>query len=482
MPRFSIRQYLSLATVTAVTTLLGGCGGGTPSAPPAQQAATYGNATATQIDHYVTAQMQRQHLPGLSLVIAQDGVPLYQHGYGLADVDGGRPVTPQTVFRIGSVTKQFTASAIVLLQQDGKLRLDQTLAHYFPTAPAPWQAITIGQLLHHTAGLRRDFQQELADVYDPGHAYTADELVSLTGSLPMVAAPGRLHSYSNLGYFLLGLLVERVSGQSYGDFLRTRLFGPLDMGTAGLISNAPDGTRAYGYHWDNGRYVHEDTVYPGDAGGAGGLQMSAPDLARWDAALYRDSPLTAASRAQLWQPAVLNDGSTVPYGLGWELDTINGHPYSWHNGKVAGFHSQFARYTDSGLSVIVFCNNEDGMPERIAAGIAALVNPALDWQLAADPQPAVGALARSVVDDLLQGRFTAQRYTAAEATRLQQGSYQAYVDYAARLGALKAFGYVDSADIAGVRTYRYLLRTADDEVQLWLQLDGTGKISLLAFN
>lgn len=477
-----IKQCL---TAAILATALCACGSNEKSTPPTDVTAAttvISSATLADIDSYVQAQMATQRIPGLTLLVASNGTPILQKGYGLANIELKQAATSDTIYHIGSVTKQFAAAGIMLLVQDGKLSLDQHIAQLFPTAPPGWKDITVRQLLQHTAGFPRDYQDALASQYDPQHHYTLDELISLMGTIPLVTAPGAAHSYSNLGYFLVGMVIEKVSGQPYFDFLQRRIFTPLGMSTAALVTAPPaPGTEASGYIWDNG-WQPENALFPGDDDAAGGLRMSAPDLAKWDAALYGERILTSQSRAAMWAPAVLNDGSSAQYGMGWVPDAINGHPYVWHNGHVQGFHTQFERHYREGLTVIVFSNQGDALPERISAGVVARINPVLAWQIRPDPQPQVGALARSLVNDVLANTFHPERYTAAEAARLAGGAFDAYASVAASFGPLEQFGLVDSRTDNGVTTYRYLLKSHDDSALLLLQLDAAGKVSAMYFN
>jgi CubicO group peptidase (beta-lactamase class C family) len=318
----------------------------------------------------------------------------------------------------------------------------------------------------------------LTSQYDPSRRYTLDERVALLGQIALESTPGAVENYSNTGYYLLGLLIERVSGQSYFDFLQSRIFLPLGMRSAGLVTTTPPDMAA-GYLWDDGKLLRADMLFATEEGGYGGLQMTASDLAKWDAALDTEQYLSKRSRDLMWTPAVLNDGSTAPYGFGWALDSINGHPFVWHNGQVPGFHSQYERHTSDGLSVIVLTNQTDGAPEKIAAAITAMVNPALDWQIVADPRPQVGALARGVVDDIVAGTFHAERYTAAAAADLNAGLYQAYIEAARGAGAVEQVGLIDSSVVDGVSSYRYRVKTRYDAVMMVFQLDANGRISLL---
>lgn len=367
-----LKRILPLAALTA---FLSGCGGGGNAAAPSD---TLRADTVARVDDFISTQMREQHIPGLSLLINHNGKTVLVKGYGMADMATAMPVHAQTIFRIGSVSKQFAAAAVMLLVQDGRLNLDQRFAHYFPVAPPAWQDITIRQLLHHTAGLQRDFQDYLASIYDPNHNYTADELVQLMGAIPMQSTPGSAYSYSNMGYYLIGMLIERVSGQPYAEFMRDRMFAPLDMGSAALLSApAIPGLTASGYDWRNNSWVRGDTIDPGDDGADGGLRMSVTDLGKWDLALNSDRILSNQSRAELWTSAKLNNGNSEPYGLGWVLDSVNQLPIYWHNGQVNGFHSQYVRVPTEGWSVIVLTNLSDAQAERISFAVASMLDPKL---------------------------------------------------------------------------------------------------------
>lgn len=470
------KRFLPLAALAA---LLSACGGGKSDATPSAQATAVSAATLAQIDEFVTSQMARQHVPGLTLVVTRDGLPVLEKGYGMADIASATPARAQTIYRIGSISKQFASAAVLLLAQDGKLSLDQRFAQYFPVVDPAWKDITIRQLLQHTAGLQRDFQDYLAPLYDPARTYTPDEIAQGMSSIPLQSAPGAAHSYSNIGYYMIGLLIERASGKPYADFMRERMFAPLGMDTAALLTAAPvPGQTASGYDWNGLAWVRGDAINPGDDGAEGALRMSAQDLAKWDAALNSDRILSQASRELLWTPARLNDGGTVQYGLGWVLDSVNNLPYVWHNGQVSGFHAQLERHAGQGLTVIVLCNLSDGRAEHIAAGVAERINPDLAASIVSDPQPQVAALARGAADDILSNTFHPERYTAQAAQYLGNGLFAAYASSAMGFGTIEQFGLVDSKLVDGVTTYRYLVKSRNDSALLVLQVEG-GKISAL---
>ena len=331
---------------------------------------------ARRVDAYVAAQMREQHIPGLSLGVARDGKLIKATGYGLANIELAVPVTSESIFQTGSVGKQFTATAVMMLVEAGKVRLDDTITKFFPEAPAAWRDITVRNLLTHTSGIPNygddttktgwiNFRQD----------YTEDQLVQRFATLPLDFAPGTKWSYSNTGYLLLGALIHRVSGEFYGDFLQARVFKPLGMTSTRIISEADIVRhRSAGYRLVNGEIKNQEYVSPSlNTTADGALYTNVFDLAKWDAALYTNTLLTAASFDQMWTPVRLTDGSSYPYGFGWRIGNVNGHRLLEHGGAWQGFTMHISRYVDDRLTVIVFTNlDEDhSSPDRIARGVAA---------------------------------------------------------------------------------------------------------------
>lgn len=427
--------------------------------------------------------MASGHIPGLTLVVSLDGKSALAKAYGVSNLAASTPATVSTAFRIGSITKQFTASAIMLLVQEGRIGLDDKVSRYLPTAPATWNAITIRHLLQHTSGLPRDLPPSLLAQVDGNVLPSIDGMVALAGQIPLTAQPGAVHSYSNVGYHLLGFVIEKVTGQYFADFLQQRVFAPLAMTSADVIrSTRPGGAMATGYIWDgNGHRPASDLfLTPGYIEAEGNLQMNALDLAKWDAALLTERVLTKASLAQMWTRAPLNDGTTAPYGFGWALDEINKRPYTWHDGAVEGFTSSFARHTHEGLSVIVL-DNLDGAPAtRIAAGVAAIVKPELAWVVTSDPIPAMGRLLRSFMDEIEHGSLEVdERFAPQLRAALSSEVVSSFVEYFKPWGPMLEIGYVDQAPVNGVLMARYLVRAKNDQILIGMALDANGKVSAL---
>lgn len=332
------------------------------------------DGVATKVDDYVFAEMQVQKIPGVSLAVIKNGELVLARGYGFANVEHQVRVKPETIFQSGSVGKQFTATAVMMLVEEGKLSLDDKITKYFPDVPEAWRNITIRHMLTHTSGLG-DYPPDI----DMRRDYTEDDLVQRIKGVPLAFQPGEKWSYSNLAYVMLGVLIHKVSGKFYGDFLQERVFKPLDMSTARIISEAdivPN--RAAGYRLVKGELKNQNWVSPAlNTTADGALYLTVYDMAKWDAALYTEKLLKRSSLEQMWTPVKLNDGKTYPYGFGWAVADVNGNRLIEHGGSWQGFKSQISRYVDDKLTVVVFANAAQANPAKIAHAVAALFNPAL---------------------------------------------------------------------------------------------------------
>jgi len=358
-----------------------------------------GTTLSANVDAVVRREMKDQRIPGLSLAVVRDGVVIKARGYGFANLELGTPAKPETIYQAGSITKQFTASAIMQLVEQGRIGLDDSITKYFPEAPATWKAVTIRHLLTHTSGIP-DIVDE--PEVNPPHKtkldfhrdYTEDELARGYAAQPLDFEPGTRMSYCNVGYQLLGILIHRVTGTYYGDYLREHIFAPLGMSTTTLFSSkdiVPN--RASGYEvsdglWKNLRSWQSDSVF---AGADGSLLMSALDMAKWDAALNTERILKRSSLEVMWTPVPLDDGSGSAYrgGMGWYIASAHGHRIVFHTGGTFGFYAVISRYLDDRFTVIVMTNIDERHADvlKIAGEVAENyipdtkgANPIKDWQ------------------------------------------------------------------------------------------------------
>jgi len=327
--------------------------------------------TPDAVDQFVRAEMEKHHIPGLSLLVSRDGAPIRQQGYGFSNVELQVPVKPETVFQSGSVGKQFTATAVMMLVEESRIALDDPLTKFFPDAPASWKQATVRELLNHTAGFG-----DYPKTFNFRKDYTEDEVLKIVESIPLAYAPGTKWSYANLGYATLGILIHKVTGKFYGDFLQERIFKPLDMSSARIISEAdivPN--RAAGYRLVKGELKNQEWVAPMiNTTADGSLYFSILDLAKWDAALYTEKLLKRSSLDQMWTIAKLKNGQPNPdhYGFGWFIQDKGGHKVIGHGGSWQGFKTHISRYVDDKLTVVVLINQADADPEPITDGVAQM--------------------------------------------------------------------------------------------------------------
>jgi CubicO group peptidase (beta-lactamase class C family) len=257
------------------------------------------DARADAVDDYIEKQMQLQHVPGLSLVVVRDGKVIKARGYGLSNIETKTHATPETVYQLASVTKQFTATAILLLVQDGKIGLDDPVKKYVEGTPETWGNITVRHLLIHTSGIK-DYLNELHE--GSREDTTPEKIIGLVTGLPLNFAPGEKYSYSNTGYVMLAMIVNKVSGRPYDGFLAERVFKPLGMNATrrssldDIIPNRAAGYAWAGAEWQNSPYLNPTLWDNGD----GGMLSTVLDLAKWDAALYGDAILKDAMKQHIW--------------------------------------------------------------------------------------------------------------------------------------------------------------------------------------
>jgi CubicO group peptidase (beta-lactamase class C family) len=334
--------------------------------------------TSRQLDA-IFAPLADGKSPGLAVLVRKDGRTVFQRGYGVRDLRSLRKIDAVTDFRLASFTKQFTAMAVMLLAHDGKLRYDQALTEIFPDFPAYARAITLRHLLTHTSGLP-DYEDAMdARLWTPDHQIQDEDVLALLQrqTAPKFA-PGTSWAYSNSAYVLLGLMVAKVSGEPFGQFLEDRIFKPLHMTGTLAYRNGRNTVpqRAYGHSRKAGKLVETDQSSTSATLGDGGVYSNLADLAEWDAALQNHTllsegemsaaltPVKLANGTQPNWPSApggdnLNPGKPVAYGFGWFLDPYQGRARMWHGGSTQGFRTAIQRFPAEKLTVIVLSNRTD---------------------------------------------------------------------------------------------------------------------------
>lgn len=314
----------------------------------------------TRVDRFIAARMDSFQIPGVSLAILRKGEMIYAKGYGQANLEWNIPTTAQTNYLIGSVTKTFTAAAVLILWEEGRLKLDDPIGRHLTGLPDHWKPVTIRQLLNHTGGIPSNQENETAycQFQFNRDQYTQQNVIQETACLPLEFTPGSRWEYSGRGYFLLGMLIEKISGKTFGAFLQDRIFLPLEMKATRMIDHKkiiPN--RAAGYMFLNRELENSPPMNPVVEFSDGGLMSTVEDLARWDASFYSEKILKRSTIEMMWTNAQLNDGTRVPsYGMGFGLTPYKGRKRVGHNGSIPGFSSCLSRFTDEDLTVILLTN------------------------------------------------------------------------------------------------------------------------------
>lgn len=356
----------------------------------AQTAALEHPALEKKIDH-VFAELNSAGAPGAAVLVIKDGRTVFEHGYGVADLRSLRQIDAHTNFRLASCTKQFTAMAIMLLVHDGKLHYEDRLTDVFADFPAYGESISIRNLLNHTSGLL-DYEDLMAKPAPNTPAGNIPQInipqIKDAGVLALLKQqkttkfpPGTKWDYSNSGYAVLAMAVERVSGQPFGRFLHDRIFSPLNMSRTVAYEKGKNevANRAYGNTREGGTWSQMDQSSTSAVLGDGGVYSSLDDLAKWDQALAQHKLLSQAEMKQAITPVKIEDGSvrepdgtSAAYGFGWFLNPYDHHPRMWHYGETVGFRTTIQRFVEPKLTIIVLCNRDDIVPANLALKIADL--------------------------------------------------------------------------------------------------------------
>src|SRR6266550_7510764 len=334
---------------------------------------------ATEVDpakmDAIFADLKSDTAPGGAVLVIKDGRAVFVRGYGVADLRTLDKIDARTNFRLASVSKQFTAMAVMLLVHDGKLRYDDRLTDVFPNFPAYGRAISIRHLLNHTSGL-----QDYEDLMSPDNGASPEKIAQIKDARVLTLleqqtstkfVPGTKWEYSNSGYVVLAMVVEKVSGQGFGQFLQERIFGPLKMQNTVAYERGKNEVpyRAYGHTRTEAGWRETDQSPTSAVLGDGGSYSSLDDLAKWDDGLRHHRLLSEVEMRPALTPAKLPGAQ---YGFGWFLDSYKGHARMWHFGETVGFRMAIQRFGDDKLTIIVLCNREDVRAQALALKVTDL--------------------------------------------------------------------------------------------------------------
>jgi CubicO group peptidase (beta-lactamase class C family) len=446
-----------------------------------------------KVDAYVRGEIEKERIPGLALGVYREGKIVKAEGYGLANVEWDVPVEADTIFQSGSVGKQFAATAVMMLVEEGKVGLDDPVPKYFQDAPDTWKNIKIRNLLSHTSGLGE--YENAARTKPDGPFYlrqdmTEDELYKRITAMPMDFQPGEDWSYRNTNYVLLGILIHKVTGKFYGDYLEERIFRPLGMTTTRIISDRdiiPH--RAAGYELVKGELKNQEWVSPTFNSTADGtLYFTVLDLEKWDAALYTEKLVKRPSLDEMWTVMKLKNGqpNKASYGFAWVIKETNGHTLIEHSGAWQGFTCHIARYVNDKLTVVVLTNldSRHSQPEKIAHTVAGLYIPALTPVRAKaieDKEPQTTLLVRNLLQEIANGKTDAERFTPGLGAKLFPQAIQGLGDYLKDLGPLESLELLKRGDKEDKRSYQYRAHYEGMDLFLSIELTKDNKIAAMDF-
>lgn len=443
----------------------------------------------TAIDQLVATSMKNRKIPGVQVGIYGRGQILLAKGYGMSNVELSVPVKAESVFQSGSVGKQFVSAAIMMLVEEGKINLDDSITKYLPNAPATWKPILVKNLLSHTSGLAEYESTERTGPNGPFYMrldFTEDQLVEKIETLPIDFQVGEKWDYRNTNYVLLGIIIHTVTGEPYADFLQERIFKPLGMTSTRLISEAdiiPN--RAAGYELHRGELKNQEWVSPTfDSTADGALYFNVLDIAKWDAALYGTTLLKQSSLDRMWTVFPLNDGKPNPahYGFGWFMESRNGHRSTEHGGAWQGFTCFILRYPDDNLSVAVLTNLAGGGPGAIAKVVAGLVNPALmPPKLTAipDDQPALAEQLKRLLAQIVAGEDIRSQLSTELAAAFTPDDFKDLQSELKPAWPPDSLALVKRIQIGDRTISAYRVRKGDNALLVTFELGKDGKVARL---
>jgi len=324
------------------------------------------------VDRLLSARQTRTG-PGAAVIVIRDGIVLKKGSYGMADLERGVPIETDTAFRLASVSKQFTAMAIMMLEEEGRLAYDDPVTRFLPELSRFGDKLSIRHLLTHTGGLP-DYYDVMVKISGVERPRTLHALAVLSAWGEPLFAPGERHEYSNPGYELLALIIERASGQTYAEFLEGRILAPLGMASSVVLDerDARIAKRAYGYRKQGDGFEIDDDDPLNYLLGSDGVYSTVEDLYRWDQALYGDQLVSRETLAEAFRPARLTSGEEYPYGFGWSLESHLDRRCVSHTGTWLGFRNFIGRYPEDRFSVIVLSNFAETDAEGLGDEIAGL--------------------------------------------------------------------------------------------------------------
>ena len=434
-----------------------------------------------KLDTYFNEQLAKKKTPSAAVAVVQKGKVVYSKGFGMANLEDEVPAGPNTVYRIGSITKQFTATMIMQLVKEGKLKLDDPFETILNNMPKAWEKATVKNLLNHTSGVKS--YTEIKDLFtgDAMKPTTPAGIIKKVEDAPLDFEPGTKWHYSNSGYELLGMIIEKLDKRTYAESLSARILTPLGMDHTYFVSeNKIVPHRAQGYSNTNKGFQHSQYLNMDWPYAAGSIESTVLDLAKWDEALYGDKVLPQDMLEQMWTITKLTDGTPQQYGFGWQLNKMNGTPIVEHGGGIHGFTTFIRRCPKLGISVIVLTNSDSGSdPATLARDAMGIVEPTLKAPEASpegDKNPAMTKHAREILQSLLDGTLDRTTLTPEFAEKLTPERLATAKSQLTVLGKILKFEFVKEQEINTLNARIYKVTFGPVELTYALATDKDGKI------
>ena len=455
----------------------------TPSPPPI---ATLSPSDVERVDAAVQRAIDSYRIPGAEIAIISNGTIIYRRGYGVKNIATAQPVNVTTRFEVGSITKQFTAAAIMQLVEDGRLSLDDRLVKFIGSYPAA-SDVTIRQLLWQTTGIPNYTAAKNFVALAERRPASFDAIINLIANKPLRFTPGSRWEYSNSNYIILGRIIELVSGQSYTDYLFSHVIKPAGMSQTSTIGNEAqlsDFATGYGPSKSGAKLNRAPRFGSGWAWAAGYLVSNVDDLAAWDNEFFGGRIIAPKDVTLATSPGMLSDGKPTMYGFGWVIDSQYGHRRIWHNGGTFGYSASNMTYPDDNLAIIALFNQVQAPAESITAKIFDALHPEL---VPAHPTPApnedlsVTARAKEWIGRIQTGRIDRSQLSAAMSKALTPDLVAGAKAQFGRLGPARTLTYLGKSTQGASTVYVYRVDFARDSLNLIFSIDAAGKIDGLLF-
>jgi len=436
--------------------------------------------SADKIDDLVRAEMKRQNTPAVSIAVIRHGKLEKTAGYGFANLETKTAATADTVYEIGSITKQFTAALIMTLVEANQLKLDDPITQILPQLPSEWSGITVRHLLTHTSGLP-DYTEAFDFEQLARNDYTFQQILDVMKTKPMKAKTGEKFEYCNFGYYLLGRIIEKACGKSYWDYLSEKITKPLGMNhTCASEPHKIIENRARGYVLHGKTFENRDPITSSSGFSAGSIVSTVKDMAKWQMALGRSSILSKTSWTQMLTPGTTNDGKPTIYSFGLVITKVNGHTAYMHSGGTVAFVTHAVCFPDDDLSVVVLTNSNNSNPNRISRIIAGEYVKPLglpEEKPIEDKEPNVTALFRKAIEDIAAKRADPNMYTEEMRKALFPDLIKNAGEQFSSLGAIKKITLIGKETKGALRTYKYKVEFASASLDFSITLTPDGKIA-----